>query len=112
MYGEIKMKDISGVEKTVPMMANAATLIRFKQLFHCDLMAGIVSPDGNFDIDIVSKLGFIMAKQAAKADMNALTFDKYVEWIEEFDSMTFLETCNQIFGIYFNSRENSSEAKK
>ena len=111
MYGEVILKDQRGEDRTVPMVANAATLFRFKQLFHSDLMTGIIK-DGNFDIDMVSKLSFIMAKQAAKADMNTLNIDQYVNWIEDFDSMAFLENCAQIFNIYFNSRENTSEAKK
>ena len=112
MYGEVVLTDQKGEPKTVPMLANAATLIRFKQLFHCDLMNGIISKEGNFDIDMVSKLAFVMTKQAAKADMKTLSMDQFIEWIEDFESMTFLENCNQIFAIYFNSKENSSEAKK
>lgn len=112
MYGEIKLNDPKGEERTVPMLANAATLIRFKQLFHVDLLSGILDNHGNFDADIISKLGYVMAMQSAKADMNTLNYDKYIEWLEDFDSFAFIEKAQEIFEIYARSKDNSSEAKK
>lgn len=112
MYGEIKLKTPNGDTLTVPMLANAATLIRYKQLFKTDLLAGIVSPEGNFDTDVISKLAFVLAKQAAKVDMTALNYDQYVEWLEDFDSAAFIESANEIFSVYIDSKNNSSKAKK
>ena len=112
MYGDVILKDPSGVKRTVPMVANAATLIRYKQLFHSDLLSGMINSEGNFDVDVVSKLAFVMAKQAAKADMKALNMDQFIEWLEDFDSMAFIENINEIVGIYSNSKENTSEEKK
>lgn len=111
MYSEIKLSDPQGNERTVPMLANAATPIRFKNLFHADILNSILQ-DGEFDIDIVSKLAFVMAKQAAKQDFSTINFDKYVEWLEDFDSMTFIEKSAEIFTTYINSRENKSIPKK
>lgn len=112
MYGEIVLKSPTGEKRTVPMMANAATLIRYKQLFHSDLLTGIVNAEGNFDVDVVSKLAFVMAKQAAKVDLNAQNMDTYIEWLEDFDSMAFIENINEIVEIYSNSKGNSSKQKK
>ena len=112
MYGEVILKDPSGGKRTVPMVANAATLIRYKQLFHSDLLSGMINAEGNFDVDVVSKLAFVMAKQAAKADMKALNMDQFIDWLEDFDSMAFIENINEIVGIYSNSKENTSEEKK
>ena len=112
MYGEVKLKTPKGDTLTVPMLANAATLIRYKQLFKTDLLSGIVSPEGNFDTDVISKLAFVLAKQAAKVDMTALNYDQYVEWLEDFDSAAFIEGANEIFSVYIDSKNNSSKAKK
>ena len=112
MYGEIKLCDPKGEQRTVPMLANAATLIRFKQLFKVDLLTSVLNDNGDFDADIISKMGYVMAMQAGKADMNALNMEKYIAWLEEYDSMTFIENANEIFAIYSGSRNNSSKAKK
>lgn len=112
MYGEVVLKSPNGEKRTVPMVANAATLIRYKQLFNADLLSGMINAEGNFDVDVVSKLAFVMAKQAAKADMKALNMNLYIEWLEEFDSMAFIENINEIVGIYSGSKGNSSKQKK
>ena len=112
MYGEVILTDPKGEKRTVPMIANAATLIRFKQLFHIDLLSEIINSEGNFDVDVVSKLAFIMAKQAAKADMKAINMDSYIEWLEEYDSMAFINKIHDIVNIYSGSKENISEEKK
>lgn len=112
MYGEVVLKSPTGEKRTVTMVANAATLIRYKQLFNSDLLSGIVNSEGNFDVDVVSKLAFVMAKQAAKADLTAQNMDTYIEWLEEFDSMAFIENINEIVGIYSSSKGNTSKQKK
>lgn len=112
MYGEIKLKDPHGSEKTIPMLANAATPIRFKMLFGTDLLTGIIDKDGNFDVDIVSKLAFLMTKQAAKIDLNTVSLDSYVEWLEDFDSMAFIDNAQNILNLFIKSKNGTSKAKK
>lgn len=112
MYAEIKLKDAQGDEKTVPMLATASTPIRFKMLYGKDLMTGIVSADGSFDLDIVSKLAYLMSMQAAKADITSLNTDKFIDWLDGFDSMAFMDNCDKIFEVYVKSRNNTSKAKK
>lgn len=113
MYGEVKLETPRGEELTVPMLANAATLIRFNQIFHLDLLTSVLNEKtGNFDIDVISKLAFVMAKQAAKADMNTVNEDQYIEWLEDFDSTAFINNVNEIFNIYMKSKKNTSNAKK
>lgn len=112
MYAEVTFTDPNGGKRTVPMLANAATPIRFKQLFHTDVLSGIMTNDGDFDVDVVSKLAYVMAKQAAKADMNTLSFDQYVEWLEDFDSTAFIDNAEAVFEVYYNSKKNSSKSKK
>lgn len=112
MYGEIKLNDPKGDTLTIPMLANAATPIRYKMLFQRDLLAGIVTSDGNFDTGVVSKLAFLMAKQAAKVDLAALNIDQYVEWLEDFDSMAFIDNAQDILDLFIKSKNNTSKSKK
>ena len=112
MYAEVILTDPRDNKITVPMLANAATPIRFKQLFKKDILSGLIDKDGNYDTEIVSKLAYLMSQQAAKVDINTLNFDKYVEWLEDFDSMAFMDNGDQILNVYVQSRENSSKAKK
>lgn len=112
MYGELKIKDPKGEELTIPMLANAATPIRFKMLFHADLLSGIMGATGEFDFDVVSKMAFVMAKQAAKVDMSKLNEQQYVEWLEDYDSMAFITAAQEIMAIYTGSKDGNSKAKK
>lgn len=112
MYAEVKLLDPYEKECTVPMLANAATPIRYKQLFNADILTGIVAADGTFDIDVVGQLAYIMAMSAAKIDMTTLSKEKYIDWLEGFDSATFIENAQAVFNVYIRSKENSSKAKK
>ena len=112
MYAEVKLMDPHGEERTVPMLAHAATPIRFKQLFNTDILTGIVAADGTFDTEVVGKLAFIMAMAAVKVDMTTLSEEKYIEWLEGFDSATFIENAQAVFNVYIRSKSNSSKAKK
>ena len=112
MYREIKLDTPTGEVRTVPMLANAATPIRFKQLFKKDILSGLVDKDGNYDTDVISKLAYLMSQQAAKVDINTLNFDKYVDWLEDFDSMAFMDNVDQILDVYIRSKENTSKEKK
>ena len=111
MYGEVKLTTAKGETQTVPMLATASTPIRFKMIFGKDLMSGIVS-NGEFDMDFVSKLAFLMTKQAAKVDLRTLDMDQYIDWLDDFDSMAFMESAQDVFNIYVRSRNNTSKAKK
>lgn len=113
MYAEIKLNDARGEERTVPMLATASTPIRFKMLFGKDLMGGLMNAtNGEYDIDIVSKLGFLMSQQAAKADLMELDNEKYIAWLDDFDSMAFIDHAQEVFSVYVRSRNNTSKAKK
>jgi len=112
MYAEIKLTTSDGDERTVPMLATASTPIRYKMLYGKDLMTSIIDQNGDFDLDVISKVAYLMANQAAKVDMRTLDQDKYLEWLDTWDSMTFIDKSQEIFEIYLRSAENSSKAKK
>ena len=112
MYAEIKLLMANGEERTVPMLATASTPIRFKMIYGQDLVTGLIDSTGEFDIDIVGKLAFLMSKQAAKVDMTTLDQKQYLEWLDDFDSMAFIDKAEEVFEVYIKSRNNSSKAKK
>lgn len=110
MYKEITLKDPYGNKKKVPMLANAATPIRFKMLFHADILKGIIGSDGEIDFNIVSKLAYLMNGQAL-GKVQTLNDDDYISWLEQFDSAAFMDNMMDIFGVYRESEENSSKPK-
>lgn len=112
MYKELQLETPTGEIRTVPMLANAATPIRYKMIFGKDLLSSAITADGDLDTEIVSKLAFLMSKQSAKVDLRALNEDEYIAWLEDFDSMAFVNNAREIFNVYMSSKGNSSKQKK
>jgi len=113
MYKEITLKTPDGEKRTVPMLANAATPIRYKMVFGKDLLNSMMFTGGtDLDIEIIGRLAYLLNKQAIKADLAKLTEDDYIDWLEGFDSMAFIDSAQEIVGVYLGSRGNSSKAKK
>lgn len=113
MLAEIKLGD-----KTVPMVVNAATPIRFRNLFGKDLLTLIYegSREGGVDLTVASEvapeLAFIMAKAAEKTDMNALSEDMYLKWLEDFGPLDFVNATEEIFNFYYGDQETTADSKK
>ena len=119
MYKVIQLLDADGNMKDVPMLANAATPFRFKQVFGQDLLVLFqtsVSNNGAYDLDFISELAFIMAKQAkAKddgADLSKLNKEWMLDWLEQFDGFELLNNANEIIGVYLGNAEITSKEKK
>lgn len=91
--------------RELELSANAATPFRFKQVFKKDLFAILGNEDKaqNEGVEAVTKLAYIMAKQAEKADMNKLNEDGFIEWLEGFGSMAFVESAEDILNVYMDS---------
>ena len=91
--------------KELPFAANAATPFRYKQIFKKDLFAILgneqrVETEG---VEAVTELAFIMAKQAEKADMNKLNYDEFINWLEDFSGMAFINAADEIMNVYMDS---------
>lgn len=100
MYGKI---EIDGRE--LELAANAATPFRYKQVFHHDLFA-ILGNEEKAEaqgVEAVSRLTFIMNRQAEKADMNRLTEEEFMTWLEDFGPMAFIEHAEEIMNVYMGS---------
>ena len=67
--------------------ANAATPFRYKQLFHEDILQLLQSNSKAEEnqvllSDTITKLAYIMNAQAEKKDMNCISFDDFMTWLE------------------------------
>lgn len=111
MYGIIKLGN-----KDVPMEGNAATPYRYRQIFHEDMLKVVTSPDlleqGDVIADVSTKLAFVMAKSAEKADMNQLNIESFYSWLEQFDGMDIMIRGEDIIQLYLGSMNPVSESKK
>lgn len=112
----VKTIEIGGRE--IIFAANAATPYRYKQLFKEDLFvlfqsSSKKSEDENMVLaEVVMKLAFIMAKQAEKADMNHLSEDDFVEWLEGFAPMDLVIVSEEILNFYMSTTNGTLVPKK
>lgn len=92
------------------LSANAATPFRFKQVFHKDLMTVFANEEKaqQEGLEVVTELAYIMNKQAQKADMTKLSFDDFIEWLEGFGPMAFVESSEDIVAVYTETSATSS----
>jgi hypothetical protein len=96
--------------KEMEFSANAATPFRYRQVFHKDLLAILGNEERaqNEGVETVTELAYIMAKQAEKCDMNKLNVDGFMEWLEGFGSMAFVNSAEDILSVYMDSTETTS----
>lgn len=120
MFAEITLTTVEGAERKVPMLSHAAIPIRYKNLFHKDLMIEVANflGEGGMDdstfstvMDMVPQLSYVMAMAAEHTDMSKLTFDGYVAWLEGFSSETFIMHSGEIINIYYGNMKGDSKPK-
>ena len=108
--------EIGGI--TVPMLANGATPIRYRQVFHKDIITEFQQAQDDYSkvVNSMPELAFIMAMQAkaqdGAIDLNLLNEDKYLEWVEQFGAMDLPMASEQIINLYLGNNATSSEPKK
>lgn len=105
-------KEITLGGKAVPMLTNATTSFRFKQIFKTDLLAVFSGRVSEGQEEIVIQLAYIMAKQAEKADMTRLNMDTFYQWLEGFETADFFSVTDEILDLYAGQSESEAEAKK
>ena len=105
-------------EKELNLLANAATPIRYKMVFGEDIMVAFNQINGNKRdegeiLDISSQLAFIMNKQATcdKEALKGLTKEVYIEWLEDFGPMDFVNASTEIFNTYLGTTGTTSKPK-
>lgn len=99
--------------KEIPMASNAATPIRYRQVFHKNLNSFFLGkmPEEESS-EMVGELAYIMAKSGAGADMNKLSLDDYMEWLTGFGALDFDAAVKDIIGLYQGNLVTDSEVKK
>lgn len=108
--------EIGGI--TVPMLANGATPIRYRQVFHKDIITEFQQAQDDYSkvVNSMPELAFIMAMQAQNkevgGDLNLLNEDRYMKWMEQFDPMDLPMASEQIINLYLGNNATSSEPKK
>ena len=56
----------------------------------------------------MTELAFVMAKQAEKCDMGKLNEEVFLEWLEGFGSMAFVNNAEEILNVYMESTESTA----
>lgn len=113
MYREIKVG-----EKSIPMLANGATPIRYRMVFNKDIMNEFskVNDDAGKATDSVSELAFIMAKAADAQNehkaMTTLNQESFIEWLEQFEPLDLTLAAEDIIDLYLGNEQTLSEVKK
>ena len=109
-------KTVNIGEKEVEMRSTAATAIRYRNVFHRDILKELseINPE-KIDAEVIEKiqqLGFIMAKTAEGVNMTQLTDDDYMDWLDQFDSLEMMQAAKDIVDVYIGGKASESELKK
>ena len=122
MFKEVFIQRVDGSDDTTPILANAATPLRYKHIFGDDLLtkfANKTDENGSerYQIDFLGELAFVMAMQAAaltdkSIKLEKLNPDKYMDWLEQFEGMAIENAAEDILNTYLGNVQGDSEAKK
>ena len=112
MYNVVKIG-----EKDVPMLCMASCDVYYRQIFHEDCIKQQSKSD--FDegdlINFVQRMGFVMAKFAELKDrkeMLKLTEDSFLDWLDQFDRVDYLNALADIRMTYEGQQLAEADAKK
>jgi len=125
----VAYKEVKIGKTIIPMKSNAATVWRFKQVFHQDLLKAInkLSKKINNDVENMSeeeseasldlaeiwtKVGFIMAMQANDVHYSKVNEESFYKWIEQFENGETTDAMPDIIDLYNGNTEVTSEPKK
>lgn len=112
------IKTINIGERQVSLEANAATGIRYKQIFGQDVLKKLAKMETADDIEKIdaiqdiAKLAYVMNKQASKTVKEA-SEDDFITWMEEFEEQDFQDrnTVIDILCIWNRNFSSLSELK-
>lgn len=97
----------------VKLCGNAATAVRYKQIFHKDLLMSFrAMSTEDFDADIIKELAFVMQMQADGKDFKGITFDDYCEWLTQFEESEILTNAADIINTWMTNTQTMTKAKK
>ena len=100
------------------MLSLASVDYYYTQIFHEDPIK-IQTRKNDLDegdmVELMSKMGFVMAKFAELKDrkkMRELNFDDYLEWLDQYDRAEFLEALGDIGTTYAGQNITHTTEKK
>lgn len=105
-------KDITIGGAVVKMSGNAATAIRFKQVFGADLLRSFSEQGENLDINIVLQLGYVMYLQASGSDFVGVGAGDFLTWLEGFETMDMFNAAKDIVSVWIDTNKTAVKAKK
>lgn len=77
-----------------------------------DTLQAVIKIAGSGEMDSISKLAYIMNMAAVGSNMNELSMEGYMDWLDQFESMEFLTRSMEILDVYMSTRSTSVEQKK
>lgn len=77
-----------------------------------DTLQAVIKIAGSGEMDSISKLAYIMNMAAVGSNMNELSMEGYMDWLDQFESMEFLTRSMEILDVYMSTRSTSVEPKK
>lgn len=106
-------RQLSIGEQTVKLCGNGATAIRYKQVFNRDLLVSFAAMEkGVYDLDLIKELAFVMAMQADGKSFTAITYEDFIEWLEQFEESDLIASMPDIISVWMNNAETKVKSKK
>lgn len=100
--------------KQTEVVVNAATPVFFRAVFGTDIYSlsmNLTDDNTGEAIDTYSKLFFVMAMQAKKADLRNMNEDDYIAWLEKFLPMDMAMACLDVAEFYAQQTEPNAKPK-
>lgn len=113
MRGKVKIG-----ETEVEMLANAASPIIYRQIFHKDFLRMLqeIQTEGNeaIGVSLFEEMGFCMSMQAVKplSELGKLNESDYIEWLSQFEANALMLAAVDIANLYNGQETGLSKAKK
>lgn len=102
-------------DKDVPMLARASVDVYYRNIFHEDPVKAQLTENTEDLVSFVQKMGFVMAKFAELKDrkeMAKLNEDSYLDWMDGFERMDYMNALPEIRMVYENQKIPTSTEKK
>lgn len=105
-------KEVLIGENAVKMSGNAATALRFRQVFGSDILRLFNEQGTNLDINVILQLGFIMRLQALGSDFVGIGESDFIAWLEQFETMDVFMAAKDIVDIWIDTNKTAAKPKK
>lgn len=107
------IKEIMIGDTAVALKASAATPIRYKSLFHSDLLAELNKINQSAEnIDVISQLAYVMALQGVGSDFTVASEETFYSWLDQFEATDIIMAAAEIMDIYNKNAQVTSIPKK